>query len=148
MPAPWDPYTQTNIQKLEMVQWRAARYVTSRHRNTSSISNMLQSLNWRSLETRRKDACLCMMFKIERELVAIGKEGRLLSPKRHGTRHRHSRAYQPISSRIGRLKMSFFPKTVRDGMLYLRRSLNWKHWKPSRLKCPARHTSQAAELCF
>ena len=23
----WDPYTQTNVQKLEMVQWRAARYV-------------------------------------------------------------------------------------------------------------------------
>ena len=110
----WDSYTQTNIQKLEMVQRRAARYVTSRHRNTSSVSNMLQSLNWRSIEARRKDARLCMMFKIYRELVAIRKEGRLLSPKQHGTRHKHSRAYQPISSWIDRRKMLFFPRTVRD----------------------------------
>ena len=85
---------------------RAARYVTSKHRNTSSVSNMLQSLNWRSLEARRKDARLCMMFKIDRELVAIRKEGRILSPKRH----KDSRAYQPISSRMDRWKMSF----VRD----------------------------------
>lgn len=110
----WDPYTQANIQKLEMVQRRAARYVTSRHRNTSSVSDMLQSLNWRSLEARRKDARLCMMFKIDRGLVAIQKEGRLQPPKRHGTRHKHSRAYQPISSRIDKRKMSFFPRTVRD----------------------------------
>ena len=52
------------------VQRRAARYVTSRHRNTSSVSDMLQ----RSLEARRKYARLCMMFKIDRELVAIQKE--------------------------------------------------------------------------
>ena len=36
------------------------------------------------------------------------------SAKRHGTRYKHSRAYQPISSRIDRRKMSFFPRTVRD----------------------------------
>ena len=52
----WDPYTHANIQKLKMVQRRVARYVTSRHRNTYSVSDMLQSLNWRSLEARRTDA--------------------------------------------------------------------------------------------
>ena len=70
----WDPYTQANIQNLEMVQRRAARYVMNRQRNTSSVSDMLQRLNWRSLERRRKDAHLCMMFKIDRRLVAISKE--------------------------------------------------------------------------
>ena len=35
----WDPYTQTNVQKLEMVQRRAARYVKNRHGNTSSVSD-------------------------------------------------------------------------------------------------------------
>ena len=40
----WDPHAQTNIQKLEMVQRRAARYVLSRHCNTSSVSDMLKSL--------------------------------------------------------------------------------------------------------
>ena len=35
----WDPYTQINVQKLEMVQRRAARYVKNRHGNTSSVSD-------------------------------------------------------------------------------------------------------------
>ena len=55
-----------------------------------------------------------MMFKIDSELVAIQKEGILLQPIRHGTRHKHRRVYQPISSRIDKRKMSFFPRTVRD----------------------------------
>ena len=36
----WDPYTQTNIKKLEMVQRRAPRYVLHRHRNISSVTHM------------------------------------------------------------------------------------------------------------
>ena len=60
----WDPYTATQINKLEMIQRRAARYVLHRHHNTSSVTNMLQSLGWRSLADRRKDAKLCMLYKI------------------------------------------------------------------------------------
>ena len=64
----WDPHTDKNIKKLEMVQRRAARFVTSRHHNKSSVSDMLEGLNWRSLEDRRKDARLCMLYKIDRQL--------------------------------------------------------------------------------
>ena len=42
----WDPYIQGNIQKVDMVQREAARYVTNKHQNISSVSDMLQSLNW------------------------------------------------------------------------------------------------------
>ena len=77
----WNLYTQTNIQKLEMVQWRAARYVKSRHRITSSVSDMLSTMNWRSLQDRR-DARLCMLYKFDRNMVAIKKDMRLVSPKR------------------------------------------------------------------
>ena len=38
----WDPYHQTRIHQLEMVQRRAARYVTNRFHNTSSLSDMLR----------------------------------------------------------------------------------------------------------
>ena len=103
----WDPHTQTNTQR-----W-AARYVLSRHRNTSSVSDMLQSLNWRSLENRRKDARLYMMFKIDRGLVAISKDSRLIPPKR-STRHSHHRAFQTVTYRTDKRRMSFFPRTVRD----------------------------------
>ena len=40
----WDPYTATQINKLEMIQRCAARYVLHRHHNTSSVTNMLQTL--------------------------------------------------------------------------------------------------------
>jgi hypothetical protein len=72
----WNPYTKTEINKIEAVQRRAARYVVSNQRNRSSVSNMLQRLKWRPLANRRKDARLMMMYKIDRELVSITKENK------------------------------------------------------------------------
>jgi hypothetical protein len=54
-----------------------------------------------------------MLYKIDRELVAINKENRLIPPDRK-TRHAHNRSFQIPSSRIDSRKMSFFPRTVRD----------------------------------
>ena len=42
----WDPYPQKNIAKIEAVQRRAARFVLNRFRNTSSVNNMLEALDW------------------------------------------------------------------------------------------------------
>ena len=109
----WDLHTQKNIKKLEMVQCRAARYVLHRHRNTSSVTDMLQTLNWRSLESSRKYMRLCMMFKIDKGLVAISKDSRLI-PQKRPTKHSHSRAFQTITCGTEKRRMSFFPRTVRD----------------------------------
>ena len=109
----WDPYTQKNIKKLEMVQRRAARYVLHRHHNTSSVTDMFKTLNWRSLENRRKDMRLCIMYKIDRGLVAISKDSRL-TPQKKPARHSHSRAFQTITCGTEKRRMSFFPRTVRD----------------------------------
>ena len=97
-----------NTQKLEMVQQRAACYVTNRHQNRSCVSDMLRCLNWRSLQDRRKDAHLFMLYKVDRRLVAIKKD-RLISPKRK-TRNR----FQTISYKTDTRKMSFFQRKVRD----------------------------------
>ena len=78
----WDPYTQTDINKVEAVQRRVARYVANNHRNRSSVSNIIQRLKWRPLADRRKDTRLVMLYKIDRELVAISKENRLIPPGR------------------------------------------------------------------
>ena len=51
--------------------------VTNSHNNRSSVNQMLEHLEWKSLEQRRKDARLTMMYKITNEKVAIPKEGRL-----------------------------------------------------------------------
>jgi hypothetical protein len=75
----WDPYHKKQIDKIEKVQRRAAQYVTGRHRNRSSVNTMLEDLKWKSLQTRRKEARLIMMYKIINNMVAI-KTAKTTSP--------------------------------------------------------------------
>ena len=65
------PHTVQSKQKLEMVQRRAARYCTNRYHNTSSVTEMLQDLNWKTLELRRTKLQLVMIYKIINDLVDI-----------------------------------------------------------------------------
>ena len=67
----WDPHHQYQIHQLEMVQRRAARYVTNRYHNTSSVNSMLQDLNWPTLQQRRLRTRLIFFYKITHNLVAI-----------------------------------------------------------------------------
>jgi len=46
-----------------MIQRRAARWVLGRYDRLDSVTDMLSSLKWRSLELRRSDARLCMLYK-------------------------------------------------------------------------------------
>jgi hypothetical protein len=85
----WDPYLKSDINKIEMVQRRAARYVTNRQHNTFSVGDMLQQLKWCSLEDRRRDACLVMMYKISNDKVVVSKSDRLSSPVTPETLQKH-----------------------------------------------------------
>ena len=67
----WDPYKQDQIAKIEKVQRRAARVVVNRHRNTSSVSDMLSTLGWDTLERRRKDARLTLLYKLQNGTASI-----------------------------------------------------------------------------
>jgi hypothetical protein len=49
----WDPHTNENINSLEKVQRRVAMYTCNRHHNTSSVSEMLNTMNWQTLQERR-----------------------------------------------------------------------------------------------
>ena len=50
----WDPYCiKKYTQSIEMVQCRAARFVSRRYHNTSSVTDMLRKLQWELLEHRR-----------------------------------------------------------------------------------------------
>jgi hypothetical protein len=69
----WDPYLQQDIDAIERVQRRAARFVTNKYRNTSSVGNMLQHLEWRSLQDCRTDSRLNMFYKIVNNKVEIKK---------------------------------------------------------------------------
>ena len=46
----WNPYTTTNIDELEMVQRRAARFVKSDYRREPGVvTELFSSLKWQSL---------------------------------------------------------------------------------------------------
>ena len=96
-----------------MVQRRAARFVTHRYHNTSSVSDMLTILGWRSLQNRRIDSRLAMLYKINNNLVAIPSNPYLIPISRR-TRHTHTVAFQIPHCRSDYRKYSFFPRTIRD----------------------------------
>ena len=67
----WSPHHQNQVHKVEMVQRRAARFTTNRYRNTSSVSSMLDHLQWESLEARRSKIQLTLFYKVVHDLVVI-----------------------------------------------------------------------------
>ena len=67
----WDPTTKHNINKMEMVQRRAARYIHSDWRRHSSPTEMMHQLKRHNLQHRRHTARLTVMYKIQHNLVDI-----------------------------------------------------------------------------
>ena len=67
----WDPYLQCDINRLEKVQRRAARFITGDYtsRTPGCMTNMLESLNLSPLAQRRKELRLTFLFKISERLV-------------------------------------------------------------------------------
>ncbi|XP_071133190.1 uncharacterized protein [Mytilus edulis] len=107
----WDPHTSESISKIEMVQMRAARYACNRYHNTSSVSNMLNTLNWPILTQRRLRARLVMMYKITHQLVAIP-SSTILIPSDSRTRKHHSHTFRHIYTSKDSYRFSFFPYTI------------------------------------
>ena len=107
----WSPYTQEHIQKIEMVQHRAARNVTNRYHNTSSVTSMLDQLEWETLESRRTKNQLVMFFKIIHGPIHIPAE-RYLTPASTRTRSHHSLKYRQIPTSSDYHKYSFFPYSI------------------------------------
>ena len=106
----WNPHTKDLTYKLEMVQRRAARYVTNRYHSTSSVTSMLDHLQWESLESRRTKAQLTMFYKITNDLVDIPAE-KYLIPSKTNTRSCHSKKFSLAPTSTSYYKNSF-PRTI------------------------------------
>ena len=106
----WDPHTANYTQSLEMVQRRAARFVTGDFYRTSSVNNMLHQLQWPTLQERRAENKVIMMFRIVNNLVAIPTE--CLIPTAATVRG-HNHRYLVPYARTDTYQRSFFPDTIR-----------------------------------
>ena len=54
----WDPYSKQNVNKKEMVQRIAARFVVGNYSYYASPTAMIKELGWQSLTERRAKAAM------------------------------------------------------------------------------------------
>ena len=107
----WSPYTDQGKRMIEMAQRRSARYVTNRYRNMSSVTDMLEELNWESLESRRTKIQLTLLYKIMNGMVDIPTSPYVTQASAR-TRSSHTMKLRQISSRTDACKYSFSPRTI------------------------------------
>ena len=104
----WDPYIQEDIQRIEMVQRLATRWVLSDFSSYSSVSDMMGWLGWRTLEQRRADSWLVMFYKIVHGLVVIRLPTYVI-PLNQYSWTTHPLAFRQIYTRTDYYKFSFSP---------------------------------------
>ncbi len=124
----WDPHTENQKKQLESVQRRAARFVYNNYRmiptpanqplspwTTNSVTHMLTTLTWKSLEQRREEARLTLFYKAVHGAVAIP-VNQFLAPivQYRNTRHSHPLQYIVPHTRTDAFRFSFFPNTARQ----------------------------------
>ena len=104
----WSPYSKLQINQVEKVQRTAARWTCRRWRNTSSVGEMLDELEWPSLEARRDRSSLLLFHKIHSGAVYIEKDKYLTpAPSLKSTRSSHSAQYCRYQTYSDALKNSF-----------------------------------------
>ena len=136
----WDPYQKQDIHRLERIQHQAARFITRDYhsREQGCVTKMLSAHNLPSLESRRKEMRLGMLFKVVNGLLPALKPSDFLTPARPRRQVRrpghlrdfvaetaatdrvschHSNCFMVPSSRTDQFRHSFFVETV----------LNWNH---------------------
>ncbi|CAC5407482.1 unnamed protein product [Mytilus coruscus] len=69
----WDPFLQKDINRIESIQRRAARFVCKDYRRTSSVTSVMKDLGWKPLVKDREQR-LVLLYKIVNDLVAIPTE--------------------------------------------------------------------------
>ena len=110
--ASWDPHTQRNIKKVEQTQRSSARFVLGNYDRRASVTSMLNKLQWPSLESRRQQNRLTMLYRIRFNLVDINWTS-YLAASSSNTRGHNSRFWTPYYSNHT-YQSSFFPRTARD----------------------------------
>ena len=117
----WDPHTQKNIQSIEKVQPRAARFVKKCNQRTpGTITSLLEELKWLSLEQRRKQTKLTNLYNIVNG-----------SQKERQTRNYHPLKFINAGCRTNIYKYSFFPDPLKNGTNFPKQLLKQPTQRPS-----------------
>ena len=112
----WDPSQSNQINQIEKVQRRTARFTCNHYiyYNISSVTNMLEDLDWPLLQVRRLRTRRIMFYKIIHSQVAIYPTD-LLCPSDTRTRHYNHNCYKHIQTSKDIYRYSFYPRTIYSG---------------------------------
>ena len=108
----WSPHRQADVDKLERVQRKAARFACGDYRRRSSVTDMLRALGWNTLQQRRAHHDVTLFYKIHRREMGISVPPTFRQPADPVSRGHPQRYLQP-HTRIDVFKHSFYPRTVR-----------------------------------
>ena len=125
----WYPFYQKDIDRLERVQRRAARFVLNDYKPLSSVTSMVSQLGWKPLAERRREHRLSLLYKIIDGLVAIPADTHLHFNTRN-TRISNSKSLKLPICTTDTFKHSFFPATIRDWNLLPDDIVNCKNLSP------------------
>ena len=110
----WDPYHQKDIDSLERVQRKAARFCCNNYQPTASVTAMIQDLGWKTLESRRTMTRLTLLYKMSRGEIDIDTDSFLRPHAESRTRASHSYRYRQDKATKNLYFYSFFPRTLRQ----------------------------------
>lgn len=103
----WSPHTKKDIHKVEMVQRRSIRWICHSYSYYDSVGRMQSNLGLRSLEQRRADANVILLYKIVHGIVAIPLPAYFEQLTRQ-SRHSHPYAFRQIHTNANYYTYSFF----------------------------------------
>ena len=105
----WDPYRNNQIQKLEMINKRAARFITGNHiREHGNTNKNMETLGWSPLSERRAKNKLIMLSKIISHQTHIPSDD-LITSQNPGKPLNFFVPFSAVDSHL----YSFFPSTIR-----------------------------------
>ena len=107
----WDPGDVGQIKALEKVQRKAARFVTSDWSYCTSVTDLMKSLEWQSLQERRIIRRLVLFYQAKHRLFAIHMPPYVQPPPRLPAR-RHDQQFNPITCHTNSYMDSFWPRTI------------------------------------
>ena len=107
----WHPYHESQTAVVEKVQRTAARWTCRRWRNSRSVGDMLDELEWPNLEARREQSSLTFFYKFHCGTVALDKDKYLTpAPNIRRTRASHESKYTRYLAYSEALNNSFLPR--------------------------------------
>ena len=104
--AVWDPHCQSDIQKLELIQRRYARFTCGDYSRESSVTEMLQTLGWDTMAERRAKLRQDLVHVVD---IPLDQHFTELTTRTRG----NSEKFRVPYSRTLSAKHSFFPDATR-----------------------------------